>query len=921
MRAMKFSIFTRVLFLIALAATWCHGQINPAVLGELRQLPEIVLDRKSEWDAKFQSLKADDAEQRRYGFAFKTPSLVDGPATLLVVWDVEFPAADAWQVTKPDGSVLTVVSPETVELSAYPDLAAKYPKGKSVQRVRVPNHQLVKATRYQATLTTDAKNTLLGISINVALRGVGVRPGSEVLEMKIPQQPISSEMVMELVENIRHFRGDAAAITFLEAQFAEKAKQGSGFSTLFYAVWNEAQFGAGKEDAVWASRLNDAAFISAYKIGHYGMAFEIMNNLCACLSNGSRYGRLAEVHAILEDAYRKGGQNMDPATFPDKGPALPSLPIIRHREITMATPYSKEFPAGPSPLSRVSSFNDSQAGALKNYSGQRMNRGDWRGALEWAVWLQDWSTDKEGNLIQARNSTWYSATFDIALHLNSMGYTDEALAVMDAAVAAPFGRDYRGRDKIMAERMQLDLQRQAGRPDPEIIPKFRALITQIENHVHFGKSSVWATKINLAQALIHLGQHEEGDRIIAEVIAEGSEGARWTRLDRWLETGKTEGVEAELIYLLKQTRESGHKISELWLYSRYSDFLETTGRLQEALAMRQEAVRLARDFNAFTSLPQQLAKLAILLQKLGYADLATKAADEARALMKDGHMPAFTIKTVNKSLAELSAAAPARPQQPIAQQPAIDLQPHRGLVIPLEDAAWTSYLTLTNPGTASVRGTLEISGAALTLKEEKESGDIAVELMAAQTAPSSLALTLAPGSYRLITIAADAKHAGEGELAIFWRTAGAEKEAKALILIDKREEGVAGAIIQAGDYQANPFYGVPIHLSYVAKDKRAKSSPLRFKASQDTRIEIYQLDGTPIAVDGSGNGTLLDRGDELFGETDGAGHVLANLTDGVAPLKIIAYPRGQIATDGLKIDIEVLDEGVWNLHSQNKIEP
>jgi hypothetical protein len=60
--------------------------------------------------------------------------------------------------------------------------------------------------------------------------------------------------------------------------------------------------------------------------------------------------------------------------------------------------------------------------------------------------------------------------------------------------------------------------------------------------------------------------------------------------------------------------------------------------------------------------------------------------------------------------------------------------------------------------------------------------------------------------------------------------------------LSSHKQEVAGAVIQAGDYQANPFYGVPIHLSYVAKDHRTKSSPLRFRASQAGRIEIYSLE-------------------------------------------------------------------------------
>jgi len=918
------TVLNRVLLIAALAATWCHGQqdIHPKALEELRQLPEIALDRKTEFDAKFQVLPGGEADLHRYGFAFKTPNLVDGPATWLVVWDHENPPAGLWEVTKPDGRVLATVAPTPDDLAKYPDLAAKFPKGKSVQRLRISNHSLVKATRYQAILTTGGKTPPLGISINVAASGVGVAPGSEIREMEIPEGPLSSQQVMELVENIRTFRGDAAGIAFLEAQFAEKAKENGNFSNLFYKVWNEAQFGAGMQDPAWSSRLNDAAFIAAYRSGRYAQGFEILNNLCARLSSSGRYGRLAEVHAILEDAYRKAGMNMDPTSYPDRGPAIPSLPGIRHRDINIATPYSKQLPADPPPISRPSAFNEMQASALLNYSSQRLNRGDWQGGLEWAVWLRDWATDDEGNLIQARNGIWYSANLSISANLESLGYLEEALAVIEESVAAPYGQNYRGRDKINAALQQLDLKRDVGRPDPELIPKLRELITRIENHVHYGRSGAWGAKITLAEALFDAGRFEEGDRLLEEIIGEGSFSARWSRLDRWLATGRTEGVEDELMALLRNTREGGHKISELGLYARYADFLESTGRFDEALAMRREAIRLARDFNGFTRLPVQLAKLAALLHKLGYADLAAQAADEARSLLKAGDMPPSTIKSVGESLAGIVPAATAPVQDPGKSQPEVDLQPHRGLVIPLEGAPWTGYLTLANPGTTAIRGILKISGAPLSAKVDEETGDIRVELAKAKgDGHAGMPMTLAPGSYRLITVAADAENAGDGELEFSWRSTGEDKGSEARIFIDKREQGVAGAIIQAGEYQANPFYGVPIHLSYVAKDQRAKSSPLRFRASQAARIEIYRLDGTPLAVDGAGNGTLLDPGDELFTETDGAGNLLVELANGTAALKIVAYPQGRIEADGLKIDIEVSDGGEWSLHSSNRIEP
>lgn len=911
----------RLLLVTAFAASLCSGQsqTKDVSVEELQKLPVVELNRKNEFQAQIRELPSGDPDQRRYGFAFRTPELIEGPATWLVLWDHEKPDTAAWTVTFADGRTLDVVSPLPEELAKYPELTKKSPKAGSLQMVRVPAFKLNKWDRYHAVITTSSKTPPLSISINAAADGIVKSSEGTLGKVKIPEGVLDAPLVMELVEGIRGKEGGDTAIRFLEAQFSEKAQRMSGFDTLFLKVWNEAQFGTGRESREWGSRLNDAAFTSAFRAGHYARAFEILNNLCACLGSSARFGRLAEVHAILADSYRKGGLNMDPTTYPDLGPAIPSLPAIRHRNIPAPTPFANGFPAGSQVISRPPAFDDKAAGALSSYAYQLALRGEWKQGIEWMVWIRDWASDDTGKPIQARNETWYDATMSIAMRLESHGYIDDALALIEEADAAPYGRNYRGRAKINVSRMLLSLKRQAGRPDPEAVTKLRELITTMENHIHFGKGSSQGVKVNLAQALIETGQIQEGEELLDRLVEEGSYSARWARVGRWIEKGRTEGVEADLIQLLQTTRENGHKLSEIGLYGMYADFLESVGRYEEALAMRREAIQLARKFGGFTSLPVNLAKLSALLLSLGEDKLAADASADARKLLLQEPMPASIAEQVGKIL---SAAKRPSPDSNVAgnKQPAVDLQPHRGLVIPLEGVPWTGYLTLANPGSTAVGGTLEISGAPIAATEDVETGDIRVSLSKAGESFAALELSLAPGSYRMVTITGKAEGGDDGELSLAWRSDDKAKGDEARILIDSREKGVAGAVIQAGNYQANPFYGVPIHLSYVAKDQRTKSSPIRIVASQKTRIEIYGLDGTPLAVDGTGNGTLLDAGDELFSETDGAGNLLLGLKDGSAALRIIAYPAGAIGEEGISLDVEVLDGGPWILHSRNRIE-
>ena len=178
-----------VLQIILFTGICCKAEQAPRPdgLDKLQGLPEVALDRRSEFDVPFETwIGGPDAGMRYHGFAFLTPSLVDGPATWLVVWGHEEPDASPWEVTTADGKALVVATPVPTALGDHPELMARYPDARSMQRVRVENRHLIKARRYQAVVATHMDTPPLGISMNVAARGVGKWPGEELKEMEIP---------------------------------------------------------------------------------------------------------------------------------------------------------------------------------------------------------------------------------------------------------------------------------------------------------------------------------------------------------------------------------------------------------------------------------------------------------------------------------------------------------------------------------------------------------------------------------------------------------------------------------------------------------------------------------------------------------------------------------------------------------------
>jgi hypothetical protein len=231
-------------------------------------------------------------------------------------------------------------------------------------------------------------------------------------------------------------------------------------------------------------------------------------------------------------------------------------------------------------------------------------------------------------------------------------------------------------------------------------------------------------------------------------------------------------------------------------------------------------------------------------------------------------------------------------------------------------------LTLTNTGKRVEKGRLTLAGAPAVLSVEGEEGDILARLVKeGEVGGAGIGVSVDPGTYRMVRISSDGATTRQGELKLTWTTDGDGVPVESTVIIEEPESGVAGAVIQAGNYRSNPFYGVPIHLHYVAIDKSVESLPLRFVCSKAARVEVYLLDGTPLAIDGQGNGSLLDRSDQLFARSDGMGNMLLPLGDGSASFRVVLYPDGILPDEGIALSVEAFDKGVWSLHSKNSFAP
>ncbi len=707
-------------------------------------------------------------------------------------------------------------------------------------------------------------------------------------------------------------------LKLLSEELDRRARHGN-FRSLFSTVWTEAQVKSGRLDVDWAAMLYDEIFKGAIRNEKYAEMNDVTGNLLTTLSAAGRHGRLSEVLDWWIEK-QNGNQRLEITAYQDQGPVYPFFPEIRKRN-TPASMLHSQIGTEPDNQRNMVDIEQKNGQVFGLYATHLNQSGKWRESMEWVQQIRRWASLEDGKPRWQMIQPWFNSVESTAKGMQWLGYNEEALKQVDIGLAAPMQESYHGRCNIILSLLRLEILMELKQAPEDLVDQARELVKRAEANTHLSIAFHRDAKVTLARTLLHTGADAEALALLDELAGFGFIRARNVRLEYWIDKGMLERVEKELLSLLKASRATGNKFSECWLYEKYADFLEASGRLTEALTMRREVIRLCRSFDYFSNLPIQLAKLAVLLERMGHLEGSKDAADEARKLIAQGKLSASHKKLAEGFLTKLNPgkiAAETKPEKP----PVVDFQPERSMVIPIEGASWTTLLTLANPSDKPEEGTLSASGIPMVFTREEATGDvIARPASDADQGKATLRLRLEPSNYQLIKITADKNFAKQGELALIWTSWRGETRVEANVAIESPEKGVSSSVIQAGNYRANPFYGVPVHLHYVTKDQATKSSPLRFITSEKARVEVYALDGTPLSVDGQGNGSLRDKGDELFVASDREGNLQLPLTNGAASFMVLIYPEGELPKDGLTLNVEAFQGGAWSLHSQNRLQP
>lgn len=743
----------------------------------------------------------------------------------------------------------------------------------------------------------------------------------QLLAQEASDQPyqLSATQVMEMALKARSENKVPEALKLLADELDKRGGDSGYFKNLSDTIWREAQVKSGRLDPDWAALQYDEIFKSSVRNRRYNEMNDVTGNLLATLRAAGRHGRLTEVLDWWLEK-QNGNQRLEIRTYQDQGAVYPFFPEIRKRNVPITVLHSR-IGVDAQHEANLVDIEQKNGHVLGIHADQLESSGKWRESMEWVQQVRHWASLEDGKPRWQMIQPWFESVDSSARSLWWLGFTEEALREVDTGLAAPMQNSYHGRCNITFSLLRLEILMDLKQAPDDLVNQAEELVKRAESNTHLSIFAHRNARVTLARALLHVGKEDEALALLDELSAIGHVSARNERVKYRIEHKMLDGVEEELLALLKQSRHAGNKMSELWLYKQYAEFLELSNRLTEALAIRREVVRLCRTFDLITDLPIQLAKLALLLERMGDLEGSKAAAEEAQKGIAAANFPSRRKSQAAELLAKLSANQIAG-QEKSEKTPKVDFQPERAIVIPIEGAPWTSFLTLANPSDTVVDGTLSFKGMPMSFIQDKETGDVIVS-PANPSVPgdATLRLKLEPSNFRLVKIKADATFAKKGDLSLIWTSWNGEQKVETNIVIESPEKGVSSSVIQAGNYRANPFYGVPVYLHYVTKNEKTTSSPLRFLTSETARVEVYGLDDTPLSVDAQGNGSLRDKGDELFGASDGEGNVLLPIKDGGASFMLLIYPQGPLPKDGLTLNVEAFQNGTWTLHSQNRLQP
>ncbi|MCP5545838.1 MAG: hypothetical protein H7A50_00535 [Akkermansiaceae bacterium] len=722
-----------------------------------------------------------------------------------------------------------------------------------------------------------------------------------------PKEPAAS---MKEAVAIQRKSGTGDALAHLEKELGSFIAAGGKFRNFYLALWKEAQVGTGRAELEWAAAANGWLQDKCIELEAYLAAEELCANTASTMVTVNRYASARRALKPFLFAMERRSMSADPFDLDDLGPAFESLPDVRRRRVPLVAKRGISVVDDHGWVFVTKDMPRLFAGSMVTLANLEFLGGDWKRSIERKLWAADWSDQMHGK-VQEAGARWYSSMSGVAGDLETLGLYELADECNRTIIEAKRSDPYQNRSKLSARHRRIALRLMQGPAEESMLKELATIHSRMKKNPFVIRATWESVEVTRAKCLFFLGKENEAEALLTGLVKSGNRAARFERIRQRLLGGRFDGLDGEFTTVLTKIREWGRKIDEAELYSLYADFLERTGRADESLAMRREAIRLERCFDLFVALPKDVARLSVLLKRCADEQGAAGAAAEALELAGNQRRIPDRVLGEVKGILNAPSVSPAAEAETRSVQ--VELQPVRAIAIPVKGMPLRGRAILLNPGTRAVEGILSIRGLSADIRWDGVTASVRI----GKPGAGKVAIRIDPGCYARVDLSSDVPPpVGEFELA--WTGPANGRQASRWI-ISAPDDGIASAVVDAGEYTSNPFYGIPIHHHYQDAGGGESATAFRVRSSVPARIEAYGAEDTPLFVDANGDGELTGSGDSLFLDVDADALADIPVVEGECVLHFEVFPIGDLPSEGVNIELETYTGGRWSVIAEDRI--
>ncbi len=703
------------------------------------------------------------------------------------------------------------------------------------------------------------------------------------------------------------------------------AAEAQNLGCQFYTrVWCEAQLETGKLDLEWATKIyiflheQDIKKFPEHATHIPSCDFILYGNISGALYSQGKAAEGRSWIMRLEDSISEH-QNLNtvhPETYADRGALFPYMPEARARDFPI---YSHQQKGVALTTDKPVFIHYPLLYGVRYIADEAYYSGDWIRAAELFSWFisyaEAYAIDKN-----FRNEEVYRGALSVTVKLARIcelhGHPEEAVRLFDHFLE--YSQTHFPRQKILHASARI--KREAAKVKLGTIAEEALAIADdslevIANYRYYSVEHIMGYELLRARIYHALGRRSQAWDIVNEQLSVANasrDSLLWTSIlttaiDLAMDDGATEPLLEEwLIMALKNERLRGNKFEELTLYETYARYLALQGRLEEAVIIQREAMRLAR-ISTIKSLEDRME------QAMG--DYLSQLHSST------------PVELVNNALSASSMAPGAqggdlrhRSLIPGGVQPSVssvEIQPATSLTASLPGAPAFGRFYLYNASRAQQQGTFLLRGA---VEKPVWLTDCWMMVAADPSLPSSewtATLRLAPGASHVIDMAAlPAKDGSLATIECVWFPDGENNPgARANWDYHESDTQTRTAVIDAHEIQQNPFYLIPVrHMVQRVSSSEEEIADLRIQASETLRIEVYnEADHRLIAVDANGDGDFHDQGDLITHDSNRNSWPDIIFPKGKARASILLYMRPVDTTSEGEIElaVQLMEDGAW----------